>query len=184
MKTRSQGDRVGNIWKKLRLVVVHSTESYPALDTNHSPFNVGIPIELPEFNQQQVEALVQKYELDGKLGDVGVRKLMAMVGGHPYLILLALAQLKIEQVTLEEFLTIAPTEQGIFSAHLREELWNLQHNRPLQQAYQKVVLSNSPVRLDAEVGFKLHSLGLVKLCGNDCVPSCDLYRQYFSACLG
>ncbi|MBD0340939.1 MAG: AAA-like domain-containing protein, partial [Microcoleus sp. Co-bin12] len=27
--------------------------------------------------------------------------------------------------------------------------------------------------------FKLDSLGLVKLHGNECVPRCELYRQYF-----
>ena len=64
-----QGDRVGNIWKKLRLVVVHSTEAYPSLDTNHSPFNVGLAIELPEFNLQQVETLAKQYELGGQLGE-------------------------------------------------------------------------------------------------------------------
>ena len=54
------------------------------------------------------------------------------------------------------------------------------HNRELEIAYKQVVMANDPVQLDTEVAFKLHSLGLVKLSGNDCVPSCNLYRQYFS----
>lgn len=183
-ETAKQRDRVGNIWRKLRLVVVHSTEVYPSLDTNHSPFNVGLPIELPEFNQQQVETLALQYELDG-LGEDGLSKLMKLVGGHPHLIQQAItslssANLKTQQMTLDRLLAIAPTEQGIFSDHLRQQLWNLQHNPQLKEAYHKVVMANEPVRLDAEVGFKLHSLGLVKLSGNDCVPSCNLYRQYFS----
>ena len=49
-ESAKQGDRIGQIWQKLRLVVVHSTEAYPSLDINHSPFNVGIAIDLPEFN--------------------------------------------------------------------------------------------------------------------------------------
>jgi hypothetical protein len=175
-----QGDRVGNIWKKLRLVVVYSTEAYPALDTNHSPFNVGILIELLEFNQQQVEALAKQYELDEQLGEQGLTQLMALVGGHPDLIQQALANLKSQQVTLEELVKLAPTEQGIFSDRLRQQLWHLQHNPQLKEAYSKVVMANEPVRLDTEVGFKLYSLGLVTLKGNDCVPSYNLYRQYFS----
>ncbi|GAA6620407.1 AAA-like domain-containing protein [Scytonema sp. NUACC26] len=171
-----QGDKIGNIWKKLRLVVVHSTEAYPTLDTNHSPFNVGIPIDLPEFSRQQVETLAKGYEVN----EQGLTQLMDLVGGHPYFIQQALANLKSQQVTLEELVKLAPTEQGIFSDHLRQQLWNLQHNQKLEEAYHKVVMANEPVRLDAEVGFKLHSLGLVKLSGNDCVPSYDLYRQYFS----
>ncbi|MGH8000831.1 MAG: AAA-like domain-containing protein, partial [Brasilonema sp.] len=119
-ETGKQGDRVGNIWKKLRLVVVHSTEVYPSLDTNHSPFNVGLAIELPEFKLSQIEVLAKQYELDRQLGDDGFRQLMQLVGGHPYLIQQALANLKSQQITLEELLSLAPTEQGIFSDHLRQ----------------------------------------------------------------
>ena len=178
------GDRVANIWKKLRLIVVHSTENYPALDSNHSPFNVGIPIELPEFNQQQVKAFARNYELDKQLGEQGLIKLMESIGGHPYLLQQTFVNLKTLQIRLEQLLSLAPTEQGIFSDHLRQQLWHLQHNSQLELGYKKVVRTNAPVRLDAEIGFKLHSLGLVKLSGNDCVPSCNLYRQYFSERLG
>ncbi|MGJ5673654.1 MAG: AAA-like domain-containing protein [Nostochopsis sp.] len=174
------GDRKANIWKRLRLVVVHSTEVYPDLDSNHSPFNVGVPIELPEFNQQQVKSLASAYELDQQLGEQNLIKLMELIGGHPYLLQQAFVNLKHQQINLEQLFTLAPTEQGIFSDYLRQQLWHLQHNSALEIGYKKVVRANAPVRLDAEVGFKLHSLGLVKLSGNDCVPSCNLYRQYFS----
>lgn len=73
------------------------TEAYPTLDTNHSPFNVGIPIDLLEFNRQQVETLAKGYEVD----EQGLTQLMDLVGGHPYLIQQALANLKSQQVTLE-----------------------------------------------------------------------------------
>ncbi|MBW4617310.1 MAG: AAA-like domain-containing protein [Desmonostoc vinosum HA7617-LM4] len=85
-----QGDKIGNIWKKLRLVVVHSTEAYPSLDTNHSPFNVGLAIELPEFNLQQVANLAKQNEL-GQLEEQDLIQLMGLVGGHPYLIQSAIA---------------------------------------------------------------------------------------------
>ncbi|BAY27331.1 hypothetical protein NIES2100_71540 [Calothrix sp. NIES-2100] len=179
-----QGDKIGNLWKKLRLVVVHSTEAYPSLDTNHSPFNVGFAIELPEFNLQQIESLTQQYELADKLGQQDLNKLMKLVGGHPDLIQQAVAYLKNPQATIEELLQLAPTEQGIFSDHLRQQLWHLQHNSQLELGYKNVVMANAPQRLDTDVAFKLHSLGLVKLSGNDCIPSCELYRQYFSVRLG
>ena len=175
-----QGDRVGNIWKKLRLVVVHSTEDYPSLNTNHSPFNVGIAIELTEFNLQQVKCFAKYYKLDEQLGERALSQLMELIGGHPYLIQQAFSKLETQQINLEQFLEVAPTEQGIFSDYLRQQLWSLQNNAQLAVGYKKVVMTNVPVRLDTEVAFKLHSLGLVKLSGNNCVPSCDLYRQYFS----
>lgn len=179
-ETAKRGDKIGNLWRKLRLVIVHSTEAYPDLDTNHSPFNVGELIELPEFNLQQVKSLALQLELDSQLVEQSACDLMGLVGGHPYLVQQAIAYLKNQQVTLEEILRIAPTEQGIFSNHLRQQLWSLQHNHELEIGYKQVVMANSPVQLDTEVAFKLHSLGLVKLSGNDCVPSCNLYRQYFS----
>ncbi|MGD1910184.1 MAG: AAA-like domain-containing protein [Rivularia sp. (in: cyanobacteria)] len=178
-ESAKQGDRIGQIWQKLRLVVVHSTEAYPSLDINHSPFNVGIAIDLPEFNLEQVQILAKQYD-NGELGEEDLSRLMELVGGHPYLIERAIANLTTGEITLEQLLNLASTEQGIFSNHLREQLWNLQHNPLLESAYKKVVRANEAVRLDAEVGFKLHSMGLVKLSGNDCVPSYDLYRRYFS----
>ncbi len=119
------------------------------------------------------------YELEKKLGQ-NLIKLMELIGGHPYLLQQAFVNLKSQQVNLEQLFNLAPTEEGIFSDYLRQLLWHLQHNSPLEVGYRKVVKANAPVRLDSEVAFKLHSLGLVKLSGNDCVPSCDLYRQYFS----
>jgi AAA-like domain/CHAT domain len=178
------GDKIGNLWKKLRLVIVHSTEAYPDLDINHSPFNVGTAIELPEFNLQQIESLVKQHELADKLRQQDLNEVIKLVGGHPELIQQTVVHLKNPQATIEELLQLAPTEQGIFSDHLRQQLWHLQHNSPLELGYKKVVMANAPVRLDTEIAFKLHSLGLVKRSGNNCIPSCELYRQYFSVRLG
>lgn len=47
--------KIEDIWKKLRLIVGHSTEVYIPLNINQSPFNVGLPIELPEFTQPQIQ---------------------------------------------------------------------------------------------------------------------------------
>ncbi len=180
-----QADKIGNIWKKMRLLVVHSTDAYPGLDTNYSPFNVGLAVDLPEFTQSQVEAVAACYHLNGQVGQQGINQLMELVGGHPYLVQQAFStlknQLKNKQTTLKQLLQLAPTEQGIFANHLRQLLWNLQHNPSLKDAYKKVVMAKFPVPVDSEVGFKLQSLGLVKLSGNDCIPSCNLYRQYFCA---
>ncbi len=72
------------IWQKLRLLVVHSTEIYVPLQLNQSPFNVGLPIQLDSFSQEEVQQLAQRYGLDWADGEQA-RQLMAMVGGHPSL---------------------------------------------------------------------------------------------------
>ena len=46
--------KISDIWKRMRLVLAHSTEVYVPLDYNQSPFNAGVPVELKELNQQQV----------------------------------------------------------------------------------------------------------------------------------
>lgn len=157
-----QGDRVGKIWRKLRVVLVYSTETYPELDTNHSPFNVGESIDLPDFNRSEVTTLAKQYQLDEQLGKDGLSKLMDLVGGHPYFIQEAFANLKSQQMSLQELLELAPTDEGIYSNFLRQQLWILQHNPQLESAYKQVVMTNASVRLDTEIAFKLHSLGLVK----------------------
>ena len=179
-ETAKQGERVGKLWKKLRLIVVYSTDDYPKLNTNHSPFNVGLLVELFNLTQQQVKQLVQLYELEEQLDLPGISSLMALVEGNPYLIDRALVCLKNQSLSLEQLLQTAPTEEGIYSDRLRQLLWSLQQNPPLKEAFEQVVTSSSPILLDTEIGFKLKSMGLVKLSGDGYLTSCDLYRQYFS----
>lgn len=177
------GDRFGSIWRKLRIVLVYSTETYPDLDINHSPFNVGEVIELPDFNPSEVATLAKLHELDEQLGENRLLQLMNLIGGHPALIQQALNSLKRQQTTLEQLLSLASTEQGIYGHYLREQLLILQQNSHLKLAYREVVTASESIRLDAEVAFKLHSIGLVKFSANSCLPRYDLYRNYFSMCL-
>ena len=166
-----------DIWKKFRLVVVHSTEVYIPLDVNKSPFNVGLPIELPEFNWQQVQELARRHGLVWSAGEV--EELMALVGGHPYLLRLGMYHIVREDVTLNQLVREAPTEAGIYGDHLRRHLWNLEKYSELMAAMREVVNAASSVRLRSELAFKLNSMGLVNLEGNDCNPRCKLYEKYF-----
>lgn len=166
------------IWKKLRLLVVHSTEVYIPMNINQSPFNVGLPIELPEFNAEQVKDLAVRHNLHWSESEVA--QLMAIVGGHPYLVRVALYHLSRQDLSLGELRETAITEGGIYSDHLRRHLWNLQELKELKAAMKEVVnAENNKVQLKGMLAFKLDSLGLVRLEGNECYPRCELYRQYF-----
>lgn len=170
------------IWKKLRLVIVHSKEVYIPLDINKSPFNVGLPIELPELNITQIKNLVQRHRLNWTEEEVD--HLKAMVGGHPYLIREALYRIMRGEITLKELLQIAPTEEGLYCEHLRRHLLNLEDNQELLAAMRQVVAANNPIGIDTRQSFKLRSMGLIKMKGNDAMPWCELYKQYFRARLG
>lgn len=172
------GDSNDGLWERLRLVVVHSTEVYLPLDVNQSPFNVGMPIELPEFTADQVADLVQRHGL--VFNDREITNLMTLVGGHPYLVRLALYHLVQNRLALAELCQTGPTEAGIYGDHLRRRLANLEQNLELAQAYRAILDASIPLPLDSARMFKLHSLGLVKLTGNGAVPSFELYRRYFS----
>jgi hypothetical protein len=171
------GNRDSDLWEKLRLVVVHSTEVYVPLNINQSPFNVGLPIELPEFSSEQVQDLTKRHGLNWNTSQV--QQLRSIVGGHPYLVRVALYHIATGQLTLSQLLETAPTEAGIYGDHLRRHAWHLQQHPELAAAFTKVVTSGEPVELQSIQAFKLHSMGLVQLQGNYVTPRFDLYRQYF-----
>ena len=171
------GSEASVLWEKLRLVVVHSTEVYIPLNINQSPFNVGLPIELAEFTAAQVSDLAHRHQLEWTSDQV--KTLMSLVGGHPYLVRLALYNIAQGQITLDELCRTAPTEAGIYDDHLRRHLWNLNQQPNLASAYHTVLKAEHPIELESQQAFKLHSMGLVHLRGNLVVPNFDLYRQYF-----
>lgn len=165
------------IWKRLRLIVVHSTEIYLPLNINQSPFNVGLPIELPELTSEQVQDLALRHRVDWSAQQV--EQLMALVGGHPYLVRLALYHIWRQDITLEQLWQTAPYSDGIYRDHLQRQLWNLQQEPGLATAFAQVVTQLAPVELDLVSALKLQSMGLVHLQGNQATPSYKLYCQYF-----
>ncbi len=171
------GDFGSDLWEKLRLVIVHSTEAYVPLNINQSPFNVGKTVELAEFTSAQVQQLAQRYGLSW--GDPQAQQLMTLIGGHPYLVRKALYHLRREEANLDNLSATAATEAGIYSDHLRRHLYNLQRYPELAEAMRQVVVKRDAVTVAAEAAFKLDSMGLVELQGNEALPRCDVYRQYF-----
>ncbi|MEM7715812.1 MAG: AAA-like domain-containing protein [Cyanobacteria bacterium P01_A01_bin.68] len=165
------------IWQKLRLVIAHNTENYVSLRINQSPFNIGLAIALPVFNLEQVIDLAYRYGLN--CGNSQLQQLMEMVGGHPYLINLAFYYLCREQMSLSHLLRTAHSLTGIYSNHLRGHLLNLREQPELSTALCKILNTNSGVEVDAIVGSKLESMGLIKLEGNEAKLSCKLYHLYF-----
>jgi diguanylate cyclase (GGDEF)-like protein len=182
-------------WQKLRLVVIHSTEIYVTLSLNQSPFNVGLPIKLLELTADQVQELARRHGLEW-IENYPVKQLMKMVGGHPYLVHLALYSLVnslqnnlpdrqeeagnyMAQTELEELLKFAPTQSGIYNEYLQSQSIFLQKDPALAEAFQQVINAKSSVHLEPLIAYQLDSMGLVKLEANNCRVSCELYRLYF-----
>ncbi|NEO41408.1 MAG: hypothetical protein F6J90_35820 [Moorea sp. SIOASIH] len=167
-------------WQKLRLVVAYSTEVDIPVTIADYLSNLGLPIELPQFNPQQIQQLAQLYRLDWLRGQAS-EKLMAMVGGHPKLVQLALYHLACENLSLEKLLEQAPTREGIYKDHLLLKLTRLRQNPELATFFNKVIQTDRGVELDSILINRLKNLGLITFDGNHVIPSSDLYRQYFLA---
>jgi|SRR5579864_450943 len=165
------------VWRQLRLIVVHSTEVYIPLNINQSPFNVGLPVGLEEFTAEQMLDLAERHQL--RWGPREVQALRTMIGGHPYLSRVSMYYIGRGEMTLDNLLATAASEQGLFADHLKRHLWTLERHPALAQAMKKAAAAPQPLRIPSEEGFKLQSMGLIHLEGNDITPRCDLYRKYF-----
>ena len=163
------------VWQKLRVVIAHAVEVYIPLPTHRSPFNVGLAIELPTFNQEQVQDLASRHGL--QLTKPELEQLMKLTGGFPYLVRLALYQSIRLKIPLQTLLQDATSHTGIYQQHLQSQLWNLKQHPQLADAFKQVL--TAPTQLEIEVAFKLKSLGLVHLIENQATVSCELYREFF-----
>jgi hypothetical protein len=163
-------------WQTLRLVIVYSQEYTPS-NIDRSPFNVGLPIKLTDLTLAQVQDLSQRHGLAWNTKQV--KQLMAMVGGHPYLLRLALYPIARQRVTLDKLLQIAPTQEGPYYDHLYRLLLILKDAK-LENIMKQIATAEQPIEISAEHKFKLHSFGLIEFHDNTVRPRCNLYRHYFS----
>jgi hypothetical protein len=175
------GNSSSTIWQQLRLILVHTAEDIVPLRLNQSPFNVGLLVELPSFNVDQVQDLAKRYDLENT--KTCATQLYHWLSGHPYLTQLALHYLRYQQLSLEEMTQSAIEPGSIFSTHLWQLLGNLQPYPELLLALKQVVSSAGPVDLHPIQAFKLRSLGLVRMTHLQALPGCQLYQQFFAPVL-
>jgi hypothetical protein len=165
------------LWQQLRLVVSYATDSYLPLDINQSPFNVGLSLTLPPFTAEQVDELADRYGISWSTADRD--RLMQLVDGHPALIQIALYHLSYQALALDELIATAPTQQGIYQAHLQRIWVALQAKPALQTSLQTLVNTATALPLDPVLAYQLEGLGLIKATAADrWFIRCDLYRRY------
>jgi len=166
-------------WNKLRMVITHSQEVYVPLKMDQSPFNVGIAVDLPEFTPEQVRDLALRYQQ--AFTDEQIEQLVQLVGGHPYLVQVALYQISHNRLTLEKIVKVGPYEDGPYSDHLRRHRLNLEKHPELVNETKMVMSANHPLPIrEIKEVFRLRSMGLIKIKDDEVMPLCDLYRRYFN----
>ncbi|MFB2892951.1 AAA-like domain-containing protein [Aerosakkonemataceae cyanobacterium BLCC-F50] len=169
------------LWQKLRLIIVYSTDVFLPLNIHQSPFNVGLLVTLSTFTQEQVQELVIRYGLTPT--EFYATKLLKLLGGNPYLTQLALFHLSQQQVTLEQITATILTPDSIFDSHLRQQLGYLEQHPELKEAMKDVVLNPKGVELHPAKAFKLQGVGLIRFENGLAISSCELYQSYFAQIL-
>lgn len=164
------------IWKKLDLALVTSTEPYQLIDNlNQSPFNVGVVIDLEDFTAEQVANLNHLHGSPFNLNEE--RQLIRLLGGHPYLVRLALYSVASGRLSSSELFANATADNGPFGNHLRNHLFRLHNKTELVQGMLQVIHQNNCK--DERVFFRLRGAGLVHREKLVVMPRCQLYAEYF-----
>ena len=166
-----------DILQKLNLLLVISTEPHLLIaDVNQSPFNVGLRLNLRDFNEAQVCDLNQRHGSPVQENDIA--ELMTLLNGQPYLTRQALYTLvKQPSLTWNDLKRIAATEEGPFASHLRHYHSLIHDNQKLKTGLKQIIQQNKCH--DQMIFYRLRRAGLVKGTRKACACRCDLYRIYF-----
>ncbi len=170
-------------WQALRLVMGYSTEVYAPLKLEQSPFNVGVQLNLSEFTPDQVHDLAQRYGLPERLGvDYApvIAQLIDLVGGQPYLVHLAIAQLQNPEQSSQALIDQATDPSGLYGSYLQRCLAIVRPQPHLVDALKALLIAPEGIALPSRQAYPLNGLGIVKLDGRRCQFSCELYRRYFA----
>jgi hypothetical protein len=144
----------------VRLLLTISTEPVFLLDRPElSPFNLTPPLRLGDLAGDVVADLVARHGLAHPAETAAA--LEGWVGGHPYLVRLALYAMATQGVGLEEVGARALRGEGPWGDPLRALLLRLRANDPLGQAIRTLVQDPS-APLDFEAGHRLVRAGLLR----------------------
>lgn len=164
------------VWEKLNMVLVISTEPYLLIDDIHqSPFNVGLHLHLSDFDEAQVRDLNRRH--GGPVTDSEISELVALLNGHPFLTRLALYTLVTKEMSWSALSQCAIEEGGPFNDHLWHQFWTIHDKPELQEGLREVILTHRCT--NEMVLFRLLRAGLIKGSGDVYTCRCDLYQRYF-----
>jgi hypothetical protein len=170
------------VWSNV--VIAYSTEPYAAYEMAGSPLdNVGLPIELTELNQSQVQTLIELYGLTWHKDEKQVKLLMEWIGGHPELLNRALYAMRTENRTLKDFIDSITQPGSEFNTYLQKYLRLLQEHPALKSCLINILDGQSCQ--DEFSIFQLDKCGLLDVHGseNKPKPRFKLYEEYFKRAL-
>ena len=167
-------------WARLDLALTIPAELILLVsDPSVSPFQVGAPVVLEPFSEEECRALNLRHPR--VLPEAQVKKLRKLLGGHPYLTRLAYYRMSGPRpMSFEELVRDAHMDVGPFRDHLRALHLKLQRNpeRRLLEALRQVIRYGTAP--DDPTYWWLHALGLChKERSGKIVPANELYTRFF-----
>jgi DNA-binding SARP family transcriptional activator len=164
-------------WGQLTLALAYATEVHLYLtDLNQSPFNVGTRVLVTDFSPEQVAELGRV--LGAPCTEGAAARLMAVLGGHPFLVRRALYEMGCRKRPAGDLLGIAAEDTGPFGDHLRQMLAAVSQVPVLLEAVRALAKRQS--KPDEESFLRLRSAGV--LSGHSAEHAlfrCPLYARYF-----
>jgi DNA-binding SARP family transcriptional activator len=149
-------------WNKLTLAITYATEVHALIkDINQSPFNVGIILELLDFDLKQVAELNQRYGQPLRnLADI--QDFFGLFGGHPFLVRRALYELSNGDISFAELKQSAAELDGPFADHLKRMIITVRGDRMLHNSMCTLLRGKEDEVMSTEPFHRLRSAGIVK----------------------
>jgi DNA-binding SARP family transcriptional activator len=164
-------------WDRFTLAMTYASEAHLLIpNLNESPFNVGTQIALQDFTSEEASDLNRRH--GEPLRDrEELNRLMAVVGGHPYLVQRSLYEIKALDTDVAYIEAEAGREIGIFSDHLHRVTRLVWQDPQLLQTV-RTLIDGSAVR-DSIAFSRLRSAGV--LAGSSMAEArfrCGLYERH------
>jgi hypothetical protein len=167
------------VWQQLRLIVAHSTDLYVPQNINKSPFNVGLPVDLPPLSREQVQHLLNHWQVP--LPEQDVDALAKFVGGRPDLTQLACWALSQNGGDVAAIMEPEASARGIFAVPVQRVNQALAEHPGLEETLTQIAAGLPLESLNISSVYQLDSLGLITVTEHKARFSCGVYAQWFAS---
>lgn len=177
LRTWHNNRAVDEDFRKITLFLSSALEPYLLIDNPYqSPFNVAELILLQDFTLPEVAKLNRLYQ--APLNQAEIDALVALIGGHPFLIRLALDHVASGKADVKTLLDRAIDDRGPFGIHLGHQLLRVSEKPELKQTLIRIFEDGTCA--EDRTFHELKGFGLIKRAGKAVVPRNELYTRYFA----
>jgi hypothetical protein len=156
------------------LLAVSTTPSLLNSRLTQSPFNLTTPIQLGDLDGAQVRDLAERHGLAPD--DDALAALVGLVGGHPYLLRVAMFAAAMERLDLGDIARDEALINAVFEPFLSRYRVRFERHPELRDALDQAVRAPAS-RVDLAAGHRLHGAGLVTLDAHQCRVRYRLFER-------